>query len=104
MIRQAAVIQSDSEAPTFHRRRSVTPADWPAAGPIDLRVHDLPHASSVLEWWYVNTHLETMAGRKYGIFAAFFRQATGRNAAGAVEYAHSVAWALSDPEDARYHP
>jgi geranylgeranyl pyrophosphate synthase/predicted secreted hydrolase len=104
MIRQAVAIQSDSELPTSCRTGSVTPPDWPADGPIDLRVHDLPHASSVLEWWYVNTHLETVAGRKYGIFAAFFRQATGRNAAGAIEYAHSVAWALSDPQNARYYP
>ena len=57
-----------------------------------------------MEWWYVNTQLETAAGRKYGIFAAFFRQATGRNAAGEIEYAHSITWALSDPENERYYP
>jgi geranylgeranyl pyrophosphate synthase/predicted secreted hydrolase len=107
MPTQAAAIQSDRagrEVPSSYQSRRATPADWPGEGPIDLQVHDLPHASSALEWWYVNTQLETAAGRRYGIFAAFFRQAIGRNAAGDVEYAHSIAWALSDPEEKRYHP
>ena len=63
---------------------------------IDLGVHDRPHASSALEWWYVNAQLETAAGRRYGVFAAFFRQATGRTLSGETEYAHSLAWALTD--------
>src|SRR6478609_8118648 len=51
------------------------PADWPGAGPIDLGVHDLPHGSSTLEWWYANGHLKTADGRNLSFFAAFFRQA-----------------------------
>lgn len=82
----------------------VWPSDWPGEGPIDLDVHDRPHASSVLEWWYVNAQLEMAGGRRYGVFAAFFRQATGRNLRGETEYAHSITWALSDPEDRRYEP
>jgi geranylgeranyl pyrophosphate synthase/predicted secreted hydrolase len=78
------------------------PADWPRAGPIDLQVHDLPHSSASLEWWYVNAHLETLEGRELGIFAAFFRQARGRGERGELRYTHSVAWALSDPQDQRY--
>ena len=37
---------------------------WPAAGPIDLAVHDLPHAAADTEWWYVNTHVRTADGRE----------------------------------------
>ena len=37
----------------------MTFADWPGPGPIDLNVHDRPHASASTEWWYVHTHLET---------------------------------------------
>ena len=33
---------------------STMQADWPKAGPIDLALHDLPHASSTTEWWYFN--------------------------------------------------
>src|SRR4051812_6243429 len=78
------------------------PRDWPKPGPIDLHIHDLPHASASLEWWYVNAHLETTDGREVGIFAAFFRQVRGRNEHGELVYTHSVAWALSDPEHQRY--
>ena len=29
-------------------------ADWPAKdNPIDAVLHDMPHASSTIEWWYV---------------------------------------------------
>ncbi|MET0595092.1 MAG: lipocalin-like domain-containing protein, partial [Polyangiaceae bacterium] len=81
------------------------PSDWPGDGPIDLAVHDLPHASSALEWWYVNTHFETKDGRDLAIFAAFFRELKGRNAVtGEPEYAHSITWALSDAARQRYYP
>lgn len=73
------------------------PSDWPEPGPIDLGVHDLPHASSTLEWWYMNGHVVATDGHRYSLFAAFFRQAKGRNKdTGAHEYAHSVTWALVD--------
>jgi geranylgeranyl pyrophosphate synthase/predicted secreted hydrolase len=81
------------------------PADWPGPGPIDVRIHDLPHASSTLEWWYVNAHVTTASGRDLSVFAAFFRQARGRDpVTGAFTYSHSVTWALSDPTQGRYHP
>jgi geranylgeranyl pyrophosphate synthase/predicted secreted hydrolase len=101
---RAAAIQTQLDLPSWGGTRFVAPSDWPVDGPIDLRVHDLPHNSSGLEWWYVNTHLETAAGQRYGIFAAFFRQVTGRSAAGVIEYGHSIAWALSDPANQRYYP
>lgn len=74
------------------------PADWPSAGPIDLHLHDRPHASSTTEWWYLNTHLTTATGRKLSLFASFFRVVKGRDeTTGALQYAHSVTWAVSDP-------
>jgi geranylgeranyl pyrophosphate synthase/predicted secreted hydrolase len=77
--------------------------DWPGAGPIDLAVHDLPHASSTLEWWYMNSHVVTADGRHLSFFAAFFRQAKRRNKdTGAFEYAHSITWALIDVDRKSY--
>jgi geranylgeranyl pyrophosphate synthase/predicted secreted hydrolase len=72
------------------------PSDWPTPGPIDLAVHDLPHASSTTEWWYVNAHLQAADGRALSLFAAFFRIINGKRADGSWEYAHSLTWALTD--------
>jgi geranylgeranyl pyrophosphate synthase/predicted secreted hydrolase len=78
-------------------------ADWPGPGPIDLSVHDAPHASSTLEWWYVNAHLELEGGQKVAVFAAFFRQlAHDAGTDRAREYTHSVAWGLSLIDEKRY--
>ena len=46
---------------------------WPARGPIDLAQHDLPHPAADTEWWYVNSHVQLEDGRTFGLFAAFFR-------------------------------
>lgn len=78
------------------------PGDWPVSGPIDLALHDRPHASSTLEWWYLNGHLQTEDGREVSLFAAFFRQLVGTDAHGVSRYAHSVSWALSEPASQRY--
>jgi geranylgeranyl pyrophosphate synthase/predicted secreted hydrolase len=90
------------------RARPIQPAerspDWPEPGAIDLSVHDLPHASATLEWWYLNCHLRTLSGRELSVFAAFFRQAADVEANGAFEYAHSVSWAVCDPGQAQYWP
>jgi len=89
----------------LHRRPPAPrrPTDWPGAGPIDLAVHDLPHASSTTEWWYLKAHVETVDGRPFSLFAAFFRVLVGRDeASGELEYAHSLTWALSDPTRRRY--
>ena len=51
-----------------------SPEDWPPAGPIDIVQQDLPHASSSLEWWYLNTRLSASDGARYAVFAAFFRR------------------------------
>jgi predicted secreted hydrolase len=90
---------------TRSRRERELPDDWPGPGPIDLGVHDLPHASSALEWWYVNTHVETTDGRELGLFAAFFRELKGHHPeTGEPEYAHSITWALSDAGRERFYP
>lgn len=79
------------------------PPDWPQPGPIDLERHDLPHASSTLEWWYVNSHLELAGGRRVCVFAAFFRQLAGQPTESAPNrYTHSIAWGLSLPEECRH--
>jgi geranylgeranyl pyrophosphate synthase/predicted secreted hydrolase len=80
------------------------PADWPAPGPIDLMVHDPPHDSASMEWWYVNAHVTAADGRPLSLFAAFFRvDVTG---ADDVEktYSHFLTWALVDPRRQRYFP
>src|SRR3569623_1154820 len=76
---------------------------WPAAGPIALSVHDLPHAAADTEWWYVNTHVRTADGRELGLFAAFFRIISAVDeATKQIEYAHSMTWALSDLSTGTY--
>ncbi len=78
------------------------PKDWPGPGAIDLAVHDRPHASAALEWWYVNAHLETAGGQRLGVFAAFFRQIWPQES-GEHKYVHSIAWAITNEDGRRYH-
>ena len=79
------------------------PADWPRPGRIDLAVQDLPHRSATTEWWYQNCHFTTADGREMSLFAAFFRIAKGQDAVTkALEYAHSVTWALTDATGKTY--
>jgi geranylgeranyl pyrophosphate synthase/predicted secreted hydrolase len=72
--------------------------DWPCeSGAIDLEAHDLPHASSTTEWWYVNAHCVAESGRRIALFAAFFRKVVGYDSATkAPRYAHSLTWSLND--------
>ena len=81
------------------------PDDWPEAGPIDLDIHDRPHASSTTEWWYLNSHMVTSGGRTLSFFASFFRIISGRDeTSGKPTYAHSLTWALADVEKKKYWP
>lgn len=76
-----------------------SPLDWPADGPIDLTVHDLPHSSSGVEWWYVHAHLATPEGKTYGFFASFFRVVTGQDPVSKrLNYGHFLTWSLTDTE------
>lgn len=72
--------------------------DWPPyVGPIDLAVHDLPHASSHTEWWYINTHMELEDGRKVSAFLAFFRTVKSTDElTGEKTFGHALNWALTD--------
>ncbi len=80
------------------------PRDWPEDGPIDLAIHDLPHASSQTEWWYVNSHLTTADGRDVALFASFFRIIKARDEQTHEPlYAHSVTWALVDVDSGAYY-
>ena len=80
------------------------PEDWPIDGPIDLVVHDLPHESATTEWWYVNSHLETIDGRRLSVFASFFRRVVGHDERTTQpRYAHSVIWAIADADTGTYY-
>ncbi|MFN8321668.1 MAG: polyprenyl synthetase family protein [Chitinophagales bacterium] len=79
-------------------------ADWPKDGPIDLAIHDLPHASSSTEWWYMHSHIKVKDGREFSIFASFFRHAISFDkATNKPDYAHSVIWGISDLKEKKYH-
>ncbi len=78
--------------------------DWPKPGPIDLSVHDAPHASSTTEWWYLHAHLETEDGRPLSFFAAFFRVLKPAKPGDAPTYGHSITWAVTDLKDGIYYP
>jgi geranylgeranyl pyrophosphate synthase/predicted secreted hydrolase len=78
------------------------PADWPGSGAIDSEIHDRPHASSSLEWWYVNGHLNLSDGREISLFAAFFRQLVRVDDSGVPQHAHSVSWAFCEPASRSY--
>lgn len=89
-----------SDTATFN-----APSDWPGDGPIDLHVHDGPHASSTTEWWYLHSHMVTESGRTLSFFASFFRIISGRDeVTGKPTFAHSLTWALADVEQKKYWP
>ena len=78
--------------------------DWPGPGPIDLAVHDLPHASAGLEWWYVNSHLRAAGGAEFSLFASFFRVRSGKDEmTGEDWFTHYLIWALTDVRAKKYH-
>lgn len=97
-VRLPELPRTDTSSPAF------PPPDWPRPGQIDLELHDLPHASSTLEWWYLNSHLELEGGLRIGVFAAFFRQlaAPTETQASPPRYTHSIAWGLSLPDQRRH--
>eukprot|EP01006_Ploeotia_vitrea_P038190 TRINITY_DN66218_c6_g1_i1.p2 TRINITY_DN66218_c6_g1~~TRINITY_DN66218_c6_g1_i1.p2 ORF type:complete len:909 (+),score=551.41 TRINITY_DN66218_c6_g1_i1:92-2728(+) len=81
------------------------PWDWPSMhGELDLAVHDLPHDSSDTEWWYVNGHVKTAAGKEYSFFVSFFRIVKSWDAE-KQEYthAHALNWAIIDVENKKYY-
>ncbi|GIV34823.1 MAG: hypothetical protein KatS3mg031_2358 [Chitinophagales bacterium] len=82
---------------TYRTGRFKHPTDWPPPGPIDLTVHDLPHASSTIEWWYINAHVSTPSGRQFSFFASFFRRLIEYDEKNKrFNYGHSITWAIYD--------
>lgn len=79
------------------------PSTWPADGPIDLNIHDLPHHASVIEWWYQNCHVTSKDGKRLSLFASFFRVAKKEEHTGNLNYTHSVIWSLSDISEEKYY-
>jgi len=80
--------------------------DWPArVGPIDLDIHDLPHASSQTEWWYYNAHLTIPEenNREISVFVCFFRICKHIEENGKRHYSHALTWAICDPKSESYH-
>ena len=75
----------------------VHPSDCHKAGAIDLAVHELPHASSTIEWWYMNCHVTTKEGRQLSVFASFFRRLLEYDEKNKrFNYGHSITWAIFD--------
>ena len=72
------------------------PSDWPIEGPIDLKIHDLPHISSTTEWWYMHSHIKA-GERNFSVFASFFKSAFGYDKkTKKAEYGYSVIWSISE--------
>jgi geranylgeranyl pyrophosphate synthase/predicted secreted hydrolase len=80
------------------------PSTWPIDGPIDLELHDLPHKGSVIEWWYQNCHVVSKEGKRFSLFASFFRLAIAKDSESDDSvYTHSVIWSLSDISNEKYY-
>lgn len=93
-----------TETTKTQQDRFIPPADWPTDGPIDLDLHDLPHASSSTEWWYVNSHIQAKGGRQFSLFASFFRKLISYDKKKKLPvYGYSISWAISDIDEKEYH-
>lgn len=80
------------------------PIDWPGGEESDLTLHDTPHSSSTIEWWYINSHLTTEQGL-FSVFASFFRLVIGEDELTHLPlYAHSLTWAVIDISNQGYYP
>ena len=98
---------SNSGVATAQKKTSapVYPKDWPKDGPIDLTIHDLPHASSTIEWWYMNSHIIAEDGREFSLFASFFRRLLEYDEKQKkFNYGHSITWAIYDAKGEKYYP
>ena len=79
--------------------------DWPVENTeIALDIHDLPHASSNIEWWYCNSHLTDSKNNSYAVFASFFRTVDNYSSTpGQIRYLHALTWAIIDMKDHHYY-
>lgn len=71
--------------------------DWPADGPLNLNIHDLPHPASSLESWHASGECHAAEQRRFAFFAAFVRRIESYHpSTRAPRYAHSLTWAIYD--------
>lgn len=78
--------------------------DWPEDGPINLAIHDLPHASSSTEWWYMHSHIVAKGNRQLSLFASFFKHAINFDKlTNKPNYAYSVIFGISDIDNKKYY-
>ena len=62
-----------------------------------------PHSNVGIEWWYLNTHVTTSAGRHLAVIASFFRFGQGAGAGGnTTPQSHYLIYAVTDL-DAKTH-
>ena len=80
-------------------------SDWPAKGAdIDLGIHDLPHSSSNIEWWYCNGHVRDTNDQAYSVFASFFRTVDNYRSKGEeIVYLHALTWGIIDVKNEAYY-
>ncbi len=57
----------------------------------------------MIEWWYQNCHVVSKEGKKFSLFASFFRLTLGKEESGAYKHTHSVIWSLSDLTAKKYY-
>ncbi|MBT2399244.1 polyprenyl synthetase family protein [Streptomyces sp. ISL-100] len=62
---------------------------------------DHPDDTAGMEWWYINFHVETVEGRQFSGFAAFFRIGAA-GADGEVDHSHALTAGWCDPHSGRY--
>lgn len=80
--------------------------DWPLNdNEISLDIHDLPHQSSNIEWWYCNGHLnDSNNNNEYSIFASFFRTVDNyRSTSNQIYYLHALVWGIIDIKNHEYY-
>jgi geranylgeranyl pyrophosphate synthase/predicted secreted hydrolase len=95
-IHQAKVISAEVVLPP-NGAFPIVPSDWPGPGPIDLKAHDLPHASSSIEWWYLHGHVTLKGGREVSFFSAFFRnRMENEDTHEEHPWRHHLAWAIGE--------
>ena len=79
--------------------------DWPVENAdIALDIHDLPHASSNIEWWYCNSHLTDSKNNSYAVFASFFRTVDNSSSTSEqIRHFHALTWAIIDIQNRHYY-
>lgn len=79
--------------------------DWPTGNDeISLGIHDLPHRSSNIEWWYCHGHLMDSNYHQYAVFASFFRTHDAyRSTSDEMHHLHALIWSIIDVKNRIYY-